>query len=300
MEEEITPARIANAICQDTTYEGYYVLVEGKKDVRIYRRFTSDVSAKVKATFGKSKLREVYRILTERNFVRKIGIRDADFLRIKGNPKYTAEFTDPIFVTDGHDSEIMMVATGVINNFFLMVTDEAKVAVFEEKHNKKVVDMIFSLIRPLGNLRLANKRFGLGLAFKPERPEGNALRIDRFVNSKSWGYNGDESMVNTVIEYSKNRGSVVASRAVVLEKLREISMEEHPNNEICNGHDFAYVLHLISKQGIGSKSKLLQDSACVEDLLISQFDWIKFSGTQLFARINQWQNIEEKVIFEAR
>lgn len=299
MEQDITPARIANAICQDTTYYGYYVLVEGKKDVRIYRRFTSDGAAKVKATFGKNKLREVYKILTDRNFERKIGIRDADFLRIRGNPKYSADFVDPIFATDGHDAEMMMVAAGVIRNFLLIISDEEKVGAFEKKHNKLIVDMIFNLIRPLGNLRLANKRFGLGLAFKPERPEGNALRIDRFLNNKDWSYNGDESMINTVVEYSKNRGSTVASRDVILEKLQEVSAEEHPSNDICNGHDFAYVLHLISKYGIGSKSKLLQDSACVEDLLISQFDWIKFTRTELYSKIEQWQSNKQKIVFEA-
>jgi hypothetical protein len=299
MEKDITPARIANAICQDTSYDGYYVLVEGKKDVKIYRRFTSNGTAKVKATFGKNKLREVYGILTDRNFERKIGIRDADFLRIRGNPKYSAEFSDPIFATDGHDAEIMMVATGIIRNFFLIITDEEKVAAFEKKHNKPIADMIFSLIRPLGNLRLANKRYGLGLAFKPERSEGNSLRIDRFINSKNWVYNGDEIMINTVVEYSKNRGSRIAPRDVIFEKLQEISAEEHPSNDICNGHDFAYVLHLISKYGIGSKSKLLQDAACVEDLLISQFDWIKFSRTELFSKIDQWQNSKEKIVFLA-
>jgi hypothetical protein len=299
MEEYITPARIANAICQDTNYDGYYVLVEGKKDVKIYRRFTSENAAKVKATFGKKNLREVFGILTDRNFERKIGIRDADFLRIRGNPKYSTEFSDPIFATDGHDAEMMMVATGVIRNYFLIVSDEEKVADFEKKHDKRIVDIIFSLIRPLGNLRLANKRFGLGLAFKPENHEGNHLKIEKFLCNKKWNYSGDDIMINTVVEYSKNRGSIISSRDVIREKLQEVSAEEHLNREICNGHDFAYVLHLISKNGIGSKSKLLQNSGCVEDLLVSQFDWIKFSSTELFAKINHWQSNQQKVVFEA-
>lgn len=300
MDEYITPARIANSICQDKSFEGSYILVEGKRDVKIYKRFALEGKAKVKATFGKGRLREVYGILTERNFQKKIGIRDADFLRISGNSKYSDSYSEPIFATDGHDAEIMMVAAGVIRNYFLIIGDEERLAAFEARHNRLVVDIIFSLIQPLGNLRLANKKFGLGLAFKPERPEGNHLKIEKFICNKTWVHAGHEQMINIVYEYSKNRGGVVSSRELILNRLDETLAENHPCNEICNGHDFSYVLHMISKNGIGSKNKLLQDPACVEDLIISQFDWLKFSKTDLFSKIGKWQEESQTIVFEAK
>jgi hypothetical protein len=36
MEESMTAERIANSIMQDNDFSGYHILVEGKKDIKIY------------------------------------------------------------------------------------------------------------------------------------------------------------------------------------------------------------------------------------------------------------------------
>jgi hypothetical protein len=244
---------------------------------------------KVVITFGKYKMREVYALLTERGISRKVGIRDSDFLRIPGNTKFVENFSDHIFPTDGHDSEIMMLNSGVIKNFLDLISDEEKVASFENKIGCDVTSFLFSMARRLGYLRLTNKRKSLGLSFKPEKPEGNELRIDRFVCDKTWTYLGDEKMINTVVEYSKNRGNVVASREVVAKELKVISNEIYPDLELVNGHDVSYILLMVAKSGLRSSSKLLQDADCVEDILASYFDWLKFSSTTLFSMIDRWQ-----------
>ena len=61
MESEMTAVRIANSILQDSEFEGQYVLVEGVKDLRLYRKFILE-DLRVKPTFGKYKLRQVYEI----------------------------------------------------------------------------------------------------------------------------------------------------------------------------------------------------------------------------------------------
>ena len=42
MESSMTAARIANAIEQDKSFLVFYFLVEGKKDIRLYKKFIND------------------------------------------------------------------------------------------------------------------------------------------------------------------------------------------------------------------------------------------------------------------
>ena len=40
MENHITPARIANSIEQDTSFGGTYLMLEGIKDLKLFKKFT--------------------------------------------------------------------------------------------------------------------------------------------------------------------------------------------------------------------------------------------------------------------
>ncbi len=297
MQEEISPARIANAICQDTTFQGSYLLVEGRRDHALYSKFTDASQVRVRATSGKYRLREVYSLLVKRGFGNALGIRDADFLRISGNPKFQVSFSEPIFVTDCHDSEIMIAFSAGINDFMNLTCDQNRIQEFEKKHGA-VMDLVMELIYPLGCLRLANKRRNLGLSFKPEKPEGNALKVRKFVRESDWQVD-IEGMVNTVWEYSQNRGQAVAGKHDMANGLAEVMAEKHPAHEMSNGHDFAAILHLVTTKGLRSASKLLQDASCVEDLLIAQFDLKTFSTTALYGATQSWSaNAGRHAIFK--
>lgn len=287
MEEQITAARIANAICQDTSFAGMYLLVEGKRDVKLYGKFVEKPSVKVKPTWGKYKLREVYKILRDRGFANAIGIRDADFLRIKGNSKFSDTFQDAIFVTDHHDAEIMIAFSGAIDEYLSLISDAAHIEEFEKKIGISIFDLTVSLCHDIGCLRLANKRFSLGLSFKPEKPEGNKIKIHKFINTSNWSISRS-LMINTIWDYSQNRGVSVANRDDIAKAIEKISKENHSINELINGHDLSAILHAISVSGLKSKNKLLQSVDCVEDLLVAVFDLKRFSSTKLYEEISIW------------
>ena len=78
----MTPARIANSIMQDSSFNGSCLLVEGENDVKLFGKFNRKENSKIKVTFGKQKMKDVYEILRKRNFKRMVGIRDADFIHI--------------------------------------------------------------------------------------------------------------------------------------------------------------------------------------------------------------------------
>lgn len=297
MEEYITAARVANAILQDHSFAGHYILVEGKKDVKLYRRFLNDEVARIRLTGGKKQLREAFDMLSDNNYGRKIAIRDADFLRLRENPKFDPNFNLPIFATDSHDSEIMIVENGALEDYLFLISDTELVSKFEAAHGQTIFALIFSLLYSLGCLRLASKKYSLGLAFKPKDVGGNRLKLNKFISDKSWKHLGDERMVHIVCEYSKNRGADLLPEDTIKRYLEEVVAENHPANEIVHGHDVAEVLLMISRDGLKSKNKLLQDSGCVEDLLTACFDFVKFSRTRLHANLEQWQTSNNAKVF---
>lgn len=292
MEADISVARIANAICQDTSFKGVHLLVEGRQDYKLYKKFTDDAAVRIKTTDGKYRLREIYALLIQRGMADVVGIRDADFLRVKDNPKNSPSYPDAIYPTDFHDAEIMLVRSGVLADYLTIVSTPEHVMQFEGKHGA-IFDVVMRAIYPLGCLRLANKKEGLGLSFKPERPEGNLLKVRKFVQESDWKVD-ISSMINTVWEYSQNRTDAVATRQAMKSSLERIMSEAHSADEISNGHDFAAVLQLITSKGLKSTNKLAQDTGCVEDLLIALFDLKKFSTTRLYGSVQGWSYAKKK------
>lgn len=289
MEEYITPDRIANSIMQEGLFDGVYLLVEGAKDIKLYSRLVQKESVRLRQTHGKYKQRAVYAILTERRFDEKIAIRDADFLRIPGNVKFDDGYLDNIFTTDGHDSEVMVVSSSAFNDLVSVSCSEDKLATLERKMQCDIRSLVLNLAEPIGYLRLANKKFNLGLSFKPERAGGTALKFKKFVCDKKLSFIGFDELINTVYEYSRGRGSILKSRAEIRSKLDEIMLNKYPLHEIVNGHDLAEIMAIVLKKGLQSQSGLVQDSSSIEDALALAYGPQHFSKTNLYARIKTWQ-----------
>lgn len=298
MDAHMSPDRIANSIMQDKSFLGHYVLLEGKKDVKLYRRLIQSANAKVKVTFGKYQLREVYKILDEREFDKKIGIRDSDFLRVPDNPKFSTQFSDAIFPTDCHDAEIMAIEMGALDDLLHVVIEEDKVKEFEKKLNKTLPNLLIELLYPLGCLKLANKRYGLGLCFKPEKPEGNPIKYKKFICDKNWVFLGNDQLIQAVIEYSVNRSTEIASVDEITKRLNEIIIKNYDQKEIVHGHDSTELLHMIFRDGLKTKNKIIQNADCIESLLYSCLDLLKFMNTNIYASIGTWQKTNSAQIFK--
>ena len=289
MDQYITPERIANSLCQDVDFKGCAILVEGKKDRKLYGKFLNKDLVRIVETFGKYKQRAIYEILEQRGFDRKIGIRDADFLRIPENPKFDPNYSGGIFATDYHDSEIMAIKNGALSKFVSAVLDENIVQPFEVKIGKKFETIVLELAYILGCLKLANKRFELGLSFKPEKVDGNKLKLHKFICFKTATFLGANILVNTVFEYSKNRGQEVAKRDLIAEKLNYILAKNLPLLEVVNGHDACEIIFLLAHDGIKTNNKSIQNSDGIEDMLRLAFDFSDFSKTNLIGHMQEWQ-----------
>lgn len=289
MEQYITADRIANSIMQEEKFEGgAYLLVEGAKDIKVYGRLVNKNTVRVRQTHGKYRQREVYKILTERGFKSKLCVRDADFLRVPGNEKYIPEYAENIFATDGHDSEIMMISSEALNSLLLITSTEEKIKSFENKHGRDIRSLVLELAKPIGYLRYANKKYKLGLSFKPERPEGKGIKFKKFICEKNFKMFSIDAMINTVYEYSKNRGQEVSSRESILKKFQEVFDLDIPALELVNGHDASELLSMVISKGLQSDNKLAQDQASVEGALTLAYELRYFHNSNLFMALQKW------------
>ena len=292
----MTPARIANSIQQDSDFIGFNILVEGETDVKLYRKLSCRELGKIKVTFGKKKMRDIYEILNERGFSRVIGIRDADFIRLKDDNKFDSGYPLNIFLTDNHDSEGMILQSQAFDDFLLEVSKEETLKHFENKYGC-AREYLYYLSFPLACLRFANKKFNLGLAFKPANPEGNTIKFKKFICDKKLIYLGHDKLVNTVMEYSKNRGSDIANRDEILVKLRSVISLQLPIYELANGHDLAEILFIICKKGLKSSNESLKGASSVESMLRLSYSKEYFYLTDLFKQLLIWQKSQGINIF---
>jgi hypothetical protein len=296
MQNFITPSRIANSIQQDSDFTGFNILVEGETDVKLYGKLACGNISKLKVTFGKKKMRETYNILIERGFFRVIGIRDADFIRLNGNDKFDLDYPSNIFLTDNHDSEGMVIQSHAFDDFLLEISKGDNVNYFQNKYGC-IRDYLYKLNFPLACLRFANKKFDLGLAFKPSTPEGHPLKFRKFICEKSLVYLGHEKLINTVVEYSTNRDSNIKNRDLILEKLLNIMALQLPIHEIANGHDLAEILFIICKKGLKSSNESLKGASSVESMLRLSYSKEYFALTELFKQLVLWQKSQNINIF---
>ncbi len=293
MIEEITPNRIANAIMMDSSFIGYYLIVEGKKDVKLYSKFIVEEKVKIEPAFGLEKVKKVLEILESRGFERKIGIIDADFRNILG----IKENINGLFVTDEHDIEVMMIKTKALETIINIYCSKKSINVFEKNIGTSIREKVYSLGKEVGYLKLANKIYDLGLVFKPQKPDGKQIKYSKFTCSQTLNFLGKDKLVDTVINYSNNKSENIKDKDIILEKVQEIEKNDYDLLQLINGHDLSNFIYLLMKKVLKSKNKMLVDFNSVEDSLILAYELDYFRKTQLYEDIKNWEEKKNTQIF---
>lgn len=293
MEEYITTERIANAIMQNTPFKGYYLVVEGLKDLKLYGKFINNQEIIIEVAFGKQNVKEIIGILTKRGFNQTIGIIDADFTRITEEE----DVIDGLFITDDHDIEVMIVKTQALQHVLHVCCTKSKIKEFETKYEVSVRSQIFRLGKEIGYLKLANKIYDLGLVFKPKNPEGKQIKYKNFISDKTLRYLGDEKLISTVINYSIEKSKNLKSKEIIDDRLSTIKKKEYPINQLVSGHDLTNALFILMKKVLSSRNKMLQCTNSVEDSLVLAYEFNDFKTTDLFVEMKNWADKNEVDVF---
>ncbi|NRD24532.1 DUF4435 domain-containing protein [Winogradskyella litoriviva] len=289
MEEFITNERIANSIMQNKSFKGYYLIVEGPKDSKLYGKFFNSDKVSIKEAFGNQRVQDIFKILTERGFDKKLGIIDSDFRKITGNEVDI----DGIFMTDDHDIEVMIMKTKALDDVVRVFCSQSRVQAFEKEKGISIKNKIFDLGKEIGYLKLANKTFDLGLVFKPKNPEGNHLKYKNFICDKTLDFLGTDKMITTTNNYSVNKSSKIESIQVISERLTETKETEYILEQLVNGHDLSQILYILMKKVLKSRNRMLQDHNSIEDSLTLAYDLNDFKETYLYEDIQNWSEQRE-------
>ena len=297
MKDDIKVARIANAICQIKRDPRKNLLVEGIKDISLYRKFFDAEQIKIVPTFGKYNMRGVLGLLKERGKRDAISIRDADFIRVNG--KLEEPYEDGAFLTDVHDAEGMIINSYAFEDYLLEVLGE-------DKYDSIILKFtcirahIKNLVYPLGCLKLANKRYSLGLVFKPKTVDGPTIDFNKFIDKKTFQYKGDNELITAALNYTngkKKEGAIISSQVEILEKLNLIIAEQYDIDEMVHGHDLSEIIFYLCKKHQNSNHFTLKNGDSVESTLSSKYDSSYFKTTSLFKVMNEWKQTSKVDLF---
>lgn len=282
MQEYITPTRIANAIMQDASFKGYYLIVEGISDYHFFKKFVNQDNCSIKQAYGHMNVIEVVEILDNRQFERKLAIIDSDFKRLDND----IPSNQSIFITDHHDIEIMIFNSPALERVLEVHYSESKFKSFQSKKGMLVKDLILSLAKPIGYLKWANKRYNLGLVFKPKNPEGKQLTYSKFIDERNMNFKGEELLLKTVMDYSNNKGTEMKPLKEIEESYQLQLQEVADLYQLCNGHDITNLISLALRKAIGNKNL---DYRAIESDLILSFDTSEFDKTELYMALKNWE-----------
>jgi hypothetical protein len=252
MEEFITASRTANAIMQNTTFQGVYLLLEGKKDKQFYNRIIDSNKVKLKTTSGKENLREVIKILNSRSFKRHLGIQDADFSRLTDND---VNITN-LFMTDDHDLEMMIIRTSAFDEVIQHFCDEDKIKDFTRKINTTIKAKVFELSIDVAYLKSIN---------------GKHLKYSKFMCNKKFKSLGQNSLIETCYNYSLGKCRETQNKEIIMEKFNMEKKTQHDIYQLLNGHDVSNILFILIKHILKSTNGMLKDYNSIESSLITLF-----------------------------
>jgi len=294
MEAYITPERTANAIMQDTRFKGYYLVVEGSKDVKLFGKFVNNEVIRVRPAFGNEKVKSVLQILDDRGFENRVGIIDSDFKKILN----ITENLSGLFITDDHDIEVMIIKTKALENVLNVYCSKTKIDEFEKSKGITIRKALVSLGKEIGYLKLANEIYDLGLVFKPKKAEGKQVKYNRFTCEKTFNFLGSEKMIQTLINYSRNKDTNLKREEEIKNKFNKVSEIEVDLMQLVNGHDLSNFLYILMKKILKSRNKMLNDFRAVEDSLILAYELSFFRETELYDQIKEWATINKVKAFD--
>lgn len=249
-----------------------WILVEGTTDQKLYTKLIDGKNTKIEiAHGGVEKLRTALIILTEETN-QVLGIRDADFLHLDRK----AETINNLFVTDAHDSEMMMLSCDKVCEALVVEYLPSKRNNFSEFRSKILLSLSF-----LGGIRWINNTENLELNFK-----GGLVK---FYDVTSLELNQSDC-IKEIEKCSPNKKRSIQLTEVEA-KISNIS--DHYN--LCCGHDFenAFALHVskatktsINNKDVGTSLRLAYRK---ED----------FSLTKLYESLKNWEQQTGYLLFKA-
>jgi hypothetical protein len=301
LRELLTPESIANTLRMSRSqFAGVFLLVEGDTDSRFYRLLV-DKSAHVKAANNRDNALKVLDILKRGAVLGVAAIVDADFSRVESErPKKRQHRQIPtkarrtkqspklqrrrwlsvknLFVTDGHDLEMMLLRSPALEKLLGEFASEKLVA-FETNQKTKLRERLLEGAAPIGYLLWYSLQEALGLRFED-------LSFGKFIDEKTLLVNEKELV--TAIKNHSGRHDLKSDELQA--KLKALRKAAHDLWQVCCGHHVLEILSFALRKTIGTYNKGEATREALERSLRLAFERVHFKETRLYRKLLRWQS----------
>lgn len=251
-----------------------FILLEGDTDVRLFRKLFNMDKCKVEnVPGGNGKLEDCVEILIGMyNLV--LGIRDADFLRLKTEEYHKVN----MFLTDFHDIEMTILNFETVLNSVVF-----EYSTIRHENHLNFRDSLIKTISSIGFLKFLNDKENLKLSF-----------TSGFIDLISFGNRTLDFELYLDRVLAKSPNAVIKDKRILIEKIEELKSRSLNLLQITNGHD---LLNTFAKYFREVEQKTGLSGEMVESALRIAFTKELFEQTSLFAELRKWQNNNSVELF---
>jgi hypothetical protein len=244
-----------------------FVLLEGKSDIRLFRKLFNSEKCKVEnIPGGCPKLEECVSVLVN-IYPLIIGIRDADFVHLR-NESYSKT---NIFLTDYHDMEMMLISEDEVFSAFSFEYTSLSQDEHEEARNS-----IFTTIEQVSLLKWLNEKEHLGYQIE--------VGFQDLISFRKLEIDFEQYFTRVL---AKSPNALLIDLSIIKQKLQSLK-ETHPDPfQICNGHDFVKALSkYVMETGDGRTVK----DEIISSSLRMAYTLEHYKMTKLFATTKSWSD----------
>lgn len=255
-----------------------FILLEGKTDIRLFRKLFSSQWTDSTALDGKDKVVMALNTLLQEGFLNIIGIKDADFEHIESIAP-----SQNLFLTDFHDIEIQMIESNALNSLICEY--------FSSECQTKVEDIkrtLYEIALVIGYTRWFNEKEKISNGKHIFLFEGLSFQDFITVNSNYTMTLEQERYFSLLISHSQNKNPNLSLTVQSLkDKVTELNIESQDKKQICCGHDMTKLLErFLSNSSNCDQSNINQDK--IESGLRLGYDVEAFKQTTLYNALLSW------------
>jgi hypothetical protein len=263
-------AEIRLSINHPQNQDKVFVLLEGRTDIKLFRKIFSHKFTDTTALDGKDKLVEALTTLHSENFRQVIGIKDADFEHLENIINI-----DNLFLTDYHDMEIEMIESDALKS----VIDEFSIDECYSDLSNQLRQNIYDIALEIGYIRWYSEQKNGLFNFK-QIPFNNLVS---YKNCKI-SFNQQEFIALLLNQLKSDDSDILADITI----LKNISTDRL---QICNGHDLTLLISNYFPTGNINQNK-------IEEALRLSYHFQYFKKTNLFQNLKSWAELNGYNFFD--
>jgi 5S rRNA maturation endonuclease (ribonuclease M5) len=276
MKRYITKHHLANSIrMKRSMHSGSFLIVEGDKDSRLYRKFVDRDRCNIVVAHSKNKVLDTVEVLERFGEARGVlGIIDADFWKAEGREPEARN----ILMTDHHSLETMIIDSRALDDILCEYANEERLKQLERQRKGSIREILTRSCAPIGFMRWYCLLEGVPLMFK-------GLAFDRFIDNRNLALDMDKFIRELKDNSRKNRprGSELKKGIDRLSgKVRNVWL-------VCQGHDMVNILLIGLKEIFGLHNTSHLNFHELEGDLRIAYDMDCFRGTELYEGIRNWE-----------